>query len=61
MVLLIPDAIREIKAEGRAEERQRVRKALLELMASKQADGPVMVSKAEVLKILHDDAGGNRS
>ena len=55
MVLLIPNAIRKIKAEGRAEERKRIRTALAEL-AGKQEDGREMLSKAEVLKILQDDA-----
>ena len=55
MVLLIPNAIRKIKAEGRAEERKRIRTALAEL-ARKQEDGREMLSKAEVLKVLQDDA-----
>ena len=55
MVLLIPNAIRKIKAEGRSEERKRIRTALAEL-DGKQENGREMLSKAEVLKILQDDA-----
>ena len=51
-MLLIPNAIRKI----RADERKRIRTALAEL-AGKQEDGREMLSKAEVLKILQDDAG----
>ena len=55
MVLLIPNAIRKIKAEGRAEERKRIRTALVDLVG-KREEGREMLSKAEVLKILQDDA-----
>ena len=55
MVLLIPNAIRKIKAEGRAEERKRIRAALVEL-AGKQEDGQGMLSIDEALKVLQDDA-----
>ena len=51
MVLLIPNAIRKI----RADERKRIRTALAELNG-KQENGREMLSKAEVLKILQDDA-----
>ena len=52
MVLLIPNAIRKI----RADERKRIRTALAE-MDGKQENGREMLSKDEVLKILQDDEG----
>ena len=51
MVLLIPNAIRKI----RADERKRIRTALVEL-AGKQEDGQGMLSIDEALKVLQDDA-----
>ena len=51
MVLLIPNAIKKI----RADERKRIRTALVEL-AGKQEDGQGTVSIDEALKILQDDA-----
>ena len=51
-MLLIPNAIKKI----RSDERKRIRAALAEL-DGKQEDGREMLSKAEVLKILQDDAG----
>ena len=59
MVLLIPAAVKKIKAEGRKEgrneERQRIRAALDNLVAP--ADGqPVLLTPEEVKKILQDEA-----
>ena len=52
MVLLIPNAIRKIKAEGRAEERKRIRTALSEL-GIREGQEPVTLNPDEVLKVLH--------
>ena len=75
MVLLIPAAVRKIKAEGRKEgievgevrgrkegrtsERQRISDALAQLGVQEGSGGEVTLSKAELLKILHGDDGEN--
>ena len=71
MVLLIPAAVRKIKAEGRKEgievgevrgrtsERQRISDALAQLGIQEGSGGEVTLSKAELLKILHGDNGEN--
>ena len=63
MVLLIPAAVRKIKAEGRKEgrtsERQRIGDALAQLGVQEGSGGEVTLSKAELLKILHADDGEN--
>ena len=67
MVLLIPAAVRKIKAEGRKEgrkegrtsERQRISDALAQLGVQEGSGGEVTLSKAELLKILHADDGEN--
>lgn len=60
MVLLIPAAVKKLKAEGREEERQRIRAALAELGVQEGGSGQAMLSKAEVLKILQGE-GESRS
>ena len=60
MVLLIPAAVKKLKAEGRKEERQRIRAALAELGVQEGGSGQAMLSKAEVLKILQGE-GESRS
>ena len=60
MVLLIPAAVKKLKAEGRQEERQRIRAAVAELVVQKGGSGQAMLSKAEVLKILQGE-GDSRS
>ena len=60
MVLLIPAAVKKLKAEGRQEERQRIRTALAELGVQESGSGQAMLSKAEVLKILQGE-GDSRS
>ena len=58
MVLLIPAAVKKIKAEGRAEERQRIRAALANWAAP--ADGePALLTPEEVMKILQDEEDRN--
>ena len=64
MVLLIPAAVKKLKAEGRKEgrkeERQRTRAALANLAA--QSDGePALLTPEEVMKILHGEEDGSRS
>ena len=60
MVLLIPDAVRKIKAQGReegvAEERQRVGQVLAELGLHDGDGAPVILDSDAVRKILHGDA-----
>lgn len=58
MVLLIPDAVRKIKAQGKKEERQRINAAFAELGISQGNGAPVMVPLDEIRKILNDDAQG---
>lgn len=59
MVLLIPAAVKKLKAEGREEERQRIRAVLHNLAA--QANGePVLLTPEEVMKIVQG-AGESRS
>ena len=58
MVLLIPDAVRKIKAQGKQEERQRINAAFAELGIPESSGAPVMVPLEEILKILNDDAQG---
>ena len=62
MVLLIPAAVRKIKAEGRKEgrtsERQRISDALAQLGVQEGSGGEVTLSKAELLKILHGNGDG---
>lgn len=59
MVLLIPAAVKKLKAEGREEERQRIRAVLHNLAA--QANGePVLLTPEEVMKILQGE-GESRS
>ena len=59
MVLLIPAAVKKLKAEGREEERQRIRAVLYNLAA--QANGePVLLTPEEVMKILQGE-GESRS
>ena len=58
MVLLIPDAVRKIKAQGKQEERQRINAAFAELGVHKGNGAPVMVPLDEIRKILNDDAQG---
>ena len=59
MVLLIPAAVKKLKAEGREEERQRIRAVLYNLAA--QANGePVLLTAEEVMKILQGE-GESRS
>ena len=59
MVLLIPAAVRKIKAQGRKEgrtsERQRITDALTQLEVHEGSSGEATLSKAELLKILHGD------
>ena len=70
MVLLIPAAVKKIKAEGRnegrkeghkegrEEERRRIRAALANLAAP--ADGePALLTPEEVMKILQDEEDRN--
>ena len=62
MVLLIPAAVKKLKAEGRAEgrkeERQRIRAALANWAAP--ADGePALLTPEEVMKILQDEEDRN--
>ena len=62
MVLLIPAAVKKLKAEGlkegRKEERQRIRAALANLAA--QSDGqPALLTPEEVMKILQDEKDRN--
>ena len=64
MVLLIPAAVKKIKAEGRKEgrkeERQRTRAVLANLAA--QSDGePALLTPEAVMKILHGEEDGSRS
>ena len=60
MVLLIPAAVKKLKAEGRKEERQRTRAVLADLAA--QSDGePALLTPEEVMKILHGEEDGSRS
>ena len=64
MVLLIPAAVKKLKAEGRKEgrkeERQRTRAVLANLAA--QSDGePALLTPEEVMKILHGEEDGSRS
>ena len=70
MVLLIPAAVRKIKAQGRKEgievgevrgrksERRRIGDALAQLGVHEGSDGEVTLSKAELLKILHGNGDG---
>ena len=51
MVLLIPVAVKKLKAEGRIEERQRIRAALDNLLAPANGD-PVLIPLEEVMKIV---------
>ena len=67
MVLLIPAAVRKIKAQGRKEgielgevrgrtsERQRISNALSQLGVHEGSEEDVVLSKADLLKILHAD------
>ena len=59
MVLLIPAAVRKIKAQGRKEgrtsERQRITAALAQLEVHEGSGGEATLSKADLLKILHAD------
>ena len=62
MVLLIPAAVKKIKAEGRAEgrkeERRRIRATLANLAAP--ADGaPARLTPEEFMKILQDEEDRN--
>ena len=58
MVLLIPAAVKKLKAEGRKEEQQRIRAALANLAAP--ADGePARLTPEEVMKILQDEEDRN--
>ena len=71
MVLLIPAAVRKIKAQGRKEgielgevrgrasERQRITDALAQLEVHEGNGGEATLSKADLLKILHADADTN--
>ena len=72
MALLIPAAVRKIKAQGRKEgielgevrgrkegrtsERQRITDALAQLEVHEGSGGEATLSKADLLKILHADA-----
>ena len=56
MVLLIPNAIRKI----RADERKRIRAALAEL-GIREGQEPVTLNPDEVLKVLQGDTNGSRS
>ena len=56
MVLLIPNAIRKI----RADERKRIRAALAEL-GIREGQEPVTLNPDEVLKVLRGDADGSHS
>ena len=70
MVLLIPAAVRKIKAQGRKEgievgevrgrksERRRIGDALAQLGVHEGRGGEVTLSKAELLKILHGNVDG---
>ena len=62
MVLLIPAAVKKLKAEGRAEgrkeERQRTRTALANLAAPAGGE-PVLLTPEEVMKILQDEEDRN--
>lgn len=60
MVLLIPAAVKKLKAEGRQEERQRIRAAVAELVVQKGGSEQAMISKEEILKILQGE-GESRS
>ena len=72
MVLLIPDAVRKIKAQGRAEgyplgytegyaqgrqgARQRIRAALLEYCQRKGKESRDPIPVSEILKVIDDTA-----
>ena len=58
MVLLIPDAVRKIKAQGKQEERQRINAAFAELGIPEGNEGPIVLDRAKFRKILNDDAQG---
>ena len=64
MVLLIPAAVKKLKAEGRKEgrkeERQRTR-AVLANLAAPAGGEPVLLTPEEVMKILQDAEESNRS
>ena len=68
MVLLIPAAVKKLKAEGRKEghkegrmeERQRTRNVLANL-AGPAGGEPVLLTPEEVMKILQDAEESNRS
>ena len=64
MVLLIPAAVKKIKAEGRKEgrkeERQRTRAVLANLAAQSNGE-PALLTPEEVMKILHGEEDGSRS
>ena len=68
MVLLIPAAVKKLKAEGRKEghkegrleERQRTRNVLANLAAPAGGE-PVLLTPEEVMKILHGEEDGSRS
>ena len=56
MVLLIPNAIRKIKAEGRAEERKRIGE-ILDALNVPGSGEPAALTPAEIKKILLDSPG----
>ena len=62
MVLLLPDAVRKIKAQGRAEGRREVRQRIWAAIAEHgvhEGNGsPVLVPLDEIRKILNDDSQG---
>ena len=60
MVLLIPDAVRKIKAQGRAEgrqqERDRISAAFAEHGIDESNEGPIVLDRDEFRKIMSGDA-----
>ena len=58
MVLLIPAAVKKLKAEGRKEERQRIR-ATLANWAAPPGGEPALLTPEEVMKILQDEEDRN--
>ncbi len=56
MVLLIPAAIKKLKAEGRKEERQRIVNALRQTGVRENGTTEVRLTTAEVIKIVNGES-----
>ena len=56
MVLLIPAAIKKLKAEGRKEERQRIVNALRQTGVRENGTTEVRLTAAEVIKIVNGES-----